>query len=116
MELWSCVTEADVFCKFTTAPCGSPPPPAPTNVLPNAGFESGSLSSGTLVANQNMGSDSIINLAVSDSSGNPTHGGAFSLRAVYDNSNGGSRTIANFDVKLEAGAEYEAKYRLCGRS
>lgn len=103
---WNCVTEADVYCKFTTAPCGSPPPPAPTNALANAGFESGSLGPWTLTST--LGTDSVINVGVVSGSGHD--GSAFSLKAVYDNTNGGSRTFTQFDVKLEAGAEYEASW------
>lgn len=58
-----------------------------------------------------MGSDSVINVAVVGGPGEITHdGSAFSLKAIFDSSNAGSRTLVNFDVKLQAGAEYEASW------
>ncbi|KAK3386656.1 hypothetical protein B0H63DRAFT_139416 [Podospora didyma] len=109
---WACVTNADVYCKFTTAPCGgaaptgAPPPAAqPTNILANPGFESGSPSPWTL--SSTLGTDSVIGVSVVTNQ--ERHSGASSLRAVYDNTNGGSRTYMQI-VSLEPGADYEASW------
>jgi hypothetical protein len=104
---YNCVKNAPVFCQTVAGSCGAdgvPETPAPTDAVANGGFESGGLSSWSLTSS--LGDDSV--LAVSVSSERP-YRGAYSLKAIFSNTNGGSRMYVQ-DFNLQPGVAYQASW------
>jgi hypothetical protein len=104
---YSCVGNAPLYCQFNTVCVGSTPTgsqPAPTNAISDGGFESGNLNAWT--ASSTVGADSVIAVSVS---GDQPHTGTYSLKTVFSNTDGGSRTWFQ-DLQVEPGAAYEVSW------
>jgi len=97
---WDCIASADVYCpKTRLPPCSALATSTPQNALEDGGFESGRL----WALSAASGHDAILNVSVAD---DRAHGGQYSLKAVFSNDNGGSRTYAQ-RVRLVPGAQHE---------
>ncbi len=72
----SCLASVSAVCMPTTVPCGTPPP-APTQLIVDGGFESGSLANWPVAP----GSDSTgVTISVST---DQAHSGSYSMKVVY---------------------------------
>ncbi|KAK3995918.1 hypothetical protein QBC44DRAFT_3915 [Cladorrhinum sp. PSN332] len=97
---YSCVANADVYCK-PTAVCATGSGPQPTSVLENGGFEDG-----VAWDLQTASGNSAIEVSIAT---DLTRTGNYALKAAFDNTNGASRLYRK-TVFWEYGATYEASW------
>lgn len=106
---YACVSAAPVYCSYETLCVGATPtgPVAsiPTNAVDDGGFEAGHIPS-SWTASGTMSPDSVISVSVST---DVARQGAYALKTVFANTNGGSRGWTQ-QLSLEPGALYEASW------